>query len=101
LLFSLGTVLIAPYLGQAGLESTYGAASSIVLILGRIYDSAQIVFLVAESTQVGARRFGSLRAVMRRLPEDTSAVDSVSADAGSLSFAVAAGMMLGAMLARG
>lgn len=101
LLFNLGKFLIALYLGKQGLESTYGAASSIVLILVWIYYSAQIVFFGAEFTQVYARRFGSLRAVVRRHSAEASGMDRVSADAGSLSFAIAAGMVLGAMLARG
>jgi membrane protein len=60
LLFSIGKFLIALYLGKQGLESTFGAAASIVLILVWVYYSAQIVFLGAEFTQVYARRFGSL-----------------------------------------
>jgi membrane protein len=100
LLFNLGKFLIALYLGKQGLESTYGAASSIVLILVWIYYSAQIVFFGAEFTQVYARRFGSLRAVAPRRSDDASGMEGVSADAGSLSFAVAAGMVLGALLAR-
>ena len=99
LLFNLGKFLIAIYLSKQGLESTYGAASSIVLILVWIYYSAQIVFLGAEFTQVYARRFGSLRAVARQ-SDDRPEMDSISADAGSLSFAIAAGMVLGALLAR-
>ena len=99
LLFNLGKFLIAFYLGKQGLESTYGAASSIVLILVWIYYSAQIVFLGAEFTQVYARRFGSLRAIVQP-SDDRPGMDSISADAGSLSFAIAAGMVLGALLAR-
>jgi membrane protein len=101
LLFNLGRFLIALYLGKQGLESTYGAASSIVLILVWIYYSAQIVFFGAEFTQVYARRYGSLRAVIPQRPDDVSSLEGVSADAGSLSFAVAAGMVIGALLARG
>ena len=100
LLFNLGKFLIALYLGKQGLESTYGAASSIVLILVWIYYSAQIVFFGAEFTQVYARRFGSLRAIAPRRSATMSDMEGVSADAGSLSFAVAAGMVLGALLAR-
>ncbi len=100
LLFNLGKFLIALYLGKQGLESTYGAASSIVLILVWIYYSAQIVFFGAEFTQVYARRFGSLRAATPQPSENVSGIEGVSADAGSLSFAVAAGMVLGALLAR-
>jgi membrane protein len=62
LLFIIGKYAIAFYLGQQGLESTFGAASSIVLILVWIYYSAQIVFFGAEFTQVYARTHGSLAA---------------------------------------
>lgn len=60
LLFNIGKFLIALYLGKQGLESTFGAAASIVLILVWVYYSAQIVFFGAEFTQVYARHFGSL-----------------------------------------
>lgn len=99
LLFNLGKFLIALYLGKQGLESTYGAASSIVLLLVWIYYSAQILFFGAEFSQVYARRFGSLRNAVRP-PDERLDTDRVSANAGSLSFAVAAGMVLGALLAR-
>jgi len=58
-LFVAGKYAISLYLGQQGLESTFGAASSIVLILVWIYYSAQIVFFGAEFTQVYARQRGS------------------------------------------
>jgi len=58
-LFIAGKFAIAFYLGRQGLESTFGAASSIVLILVWIYYSAQLVFFGAEFTQVYARRRGS------------------------------------------
>lgn len=58
-LFIAGKFAIAFYLGRQGLESTFGAASSIVLILVWIYYSAQIVFFGAEFTQVYARSHGS------------------------------------------
>jgi membrane protein len=61
-LFVAGKYAISLYLGQQGLESTFGAASSIVLILVWIYYSAQIVFFGAEFTQVYARTHGSLAA---------------------------------------
>jgi membrane protein len=60
LLFVVGKYLISVYLGKQGLESSFGAASSIVLILVWIYYSAQIVFFGAEFTQVYARTHGSL-----------------------------------------
>lgn len=58
-LFIVGKYLISLYLGHMGLESTFGAASSYVLILVWIYYSAQILFFGAEFTQVYARRRGS------------------------------------------
>jgi len=59
LLFIIGKFLIAFYVGRQGLESTFGAASSIVLVLIWIYYSAQILFFGAEFTQVYARQRGS------------------------------------------
>jgi membrane protein len=59
LLFSIGRFLIGMYLGRAGVESTYGAAGSLVVLLFWVYYSAQIFFLGAEFTQVYAQTFGS------------------------------------------
>ncbi len=98
-LFNIGKFLIALYLGKQGLESTYGAASSIVLILVWIYYSAQIVFLGAEFTQVYARRFGSHRMSIHD-PQAAGEKPMAVAGIGGLSFALAAGMMIGALLAR-
>jgi membrane protein len=60
-LFNIGRFLIGVYLGYQGMESTYGAAASVVLILVWIYYSAQIVFFGAELTEVYARNYGSHR----------------------------------------
>jgi membrane protein len=64
-LFSIGKVIIALYLGKVGVSSTYGAAGSLVALLVWVYYSAQIFFMGAEFTRVYARRRGShqLRAV--------------------------------------
>jgi membrane protein len=70
-LFVAGKFAISLYLGQQGLESTFGAASSIVLILVWIYYSAQIVFFGAEFAQVYARSRGS-HAAMAHGHRDTS-----------------------------
>jgi membrane protein len=59
-LFELGKFIIGVYLGSRGLESTYGAAASIVILLMWTFYSAQIVLIGAEFTQVYARRLGSL-----------------------------------------
>jgi len=57
-LFDVGRYLIAFYLGESTLASTYGAAGSlIVVLLGAFYTSA-IVFFGAEFTRVYAQRNG-------------------------------------------
>jgi membrane protein len=58
-LFVLGQVALGFYLGLTNFSSTYGAASSIVVLLVWIYYSAQILFFGAEVTQVYARDYGS------------------------------------------
>jgi membrane protein len=60
-LFELGKFVIGLYIGKQGLESTYGAAASIVVVLIWIYYSAQLVLMGAEFTRVYARRYGSRR----------------------------------------
>jgi membrane protein len=56
LLFEAGKFLIGLYIGKQGLESTYGAAASIVIVLIWVYYSAQIVLFGAELTNVRARQ---------------------------------------------
>jgi membrane protein len=58
-LFEIGRFLIGFYIGKQGLESTYGAAASIVVILIWIYYSAQLVLFGAEFTRVYAQRYGA------------------------------------------
>ena len=60
-LFELGKLAIGLYIGKQGLESTYGAAASIVVVLIWVYYSSQIVLMGAEFTNVYAHRYGSLR----------------------------------------
>jgi len=60
-LFEIGKFLIGFYIGKQGLESTFGAASSIVVLLIWVYYSAQIVLFGAEFTYVYATRYGSKR----------------------------------------
>jgi membrane protein len=56
LLFEIGKFLIGLYIGKQGLESTYGAAASIVIVLIWVYYSAQIVLFGAEFTNVHAKQ---------------------------------------------
>jgi membrane protein len=60
-LFTVGKSLIGIYIGRTALDSTYGAAASLVVLLVWIYYSALILFLGAEFTQVYAHRRGSQR----------------------------------------
>jgi membrane protein len=57
-LFEIGKFLIGLYIGKQGLESTYGAAASVVVVLIWVYYSAQIVLLGAELTNVHAKAHG-------------------------------------------
>jgi len=52
--FEIGKFLIGFYIGKQGLESTYGASASIVVVLIWVYYSAQIVLFGAEFTHVRA-----------------------------------------------
>jgi membrane protein len=60
-LFEIGKFLIGLYIGKQGLESTYGAAASIVVVLIWVYYSAQIVLVGAEFTRAYAIRHGGIR----------------------------------------
>lgn len=59
LLFSFGKFLIGLYIGKSGVESSYGAAGALVVLLVWVYYSAQIFLLGAEFTKVYAERHGS------------------------------------------
>jgi membrane protein len=55
-LFEIGKIAIGLYIGKQGLESTFGAAGSIVVVLVWVYYSAQIVLFGAEFTHVHSQR---------------------------------------------
>lgn len=57
-LFEIGRFAIAFYIGKQGLESTYGASASIVIVLIWVYYSAQIVLFGAEFTRARAQQRG-------------------------------------------
>lgn len=59
LLFSIGKFLIGLYIGKSGVESSYGAAGALVVLLLWVYYSAQIFLLGAEFTRVYAQTHGS------------------------------------------
>lgn len=57
-LFEVGKFLIGFYVGKQGLETTFGAAASLVVVLIWVYYSAQIVLLGAEFTRVYSGKHG-------------------------------------------
>ena len=59
LLFTIGKLILALYLGKASFVSTYGAFASIVVLVLWVYYSAQIFFFGAELTKSFANRYGS------------------------------------------
>jgi membrane protein len=54
-LFEIGKLLIGLYIGKQGLESTYGAAASLVVLLIWVYYSSQLVLMGAEFTRIYAK----------------------------------------------
>jgi membrane protein len=59
LLFSIGKLIIGLYLGNGAIGSTFGAASSLVIIMLWAFYSSQIILFSAEFTRLYAMRFGS------------------------------------------
>lgn len=55
-LFEIGRFLISFYIGKQGLDSTYGAAASLVVVLIWVYYSSQIVLFGAEFVKAYATR---------------------------------------------
>lgn len=61
LLFEIGKLAIGFYIGKQGLETTYGAAASIIVVLIWVYYSSQIILLGAEVTHAFAKHQGSIK----------------------------------------
>ncbi len=62
LLFEIGKSAIAFYIGKQGLETTYGAAASIIVVLIWVYYTSQIILMGAEVTYAFAKHHGSIKA---------------------------------------
>jgi membrane protein len=60
ILFEIGKAAIGLYIGKQGLESTYGAAASIVVVLIWVYYTSQIILMGGEVTHSYAKQKGSL-----------------------------------------
>ena len=69
LLFTIGKYLIGFYLGNSSIDSVYGTAGSLVLLLIWVYYSSVIIFLGAEFTYVYSKERGE-----RILPDDHAMV---------------------------
>ena len=67
LFFEIGKAAIGFYIGKQGLESTYGAAASIVVVLIWAYYTSQIILMGAEVTHSYAKHNGSFK---RRDPDE-------------------------------
>jgi membrane protein len=61
LFFEVGKAAIGFYIGKQGLESTYGAAASIVVVLIWVYYTSQLILMGAEITHAYAKHQNSLR----------------------------------------
>jgi membrane protein len=61
LFFEVGKAAIGFYIGKQGLESTYGAAASIVVVLIWVYYTSQIILMGVEITHAYAKHGGSLK----------------------------------------
>jgi membrane protein len=68
-LFEVGKLLIGLYIGKQSLESTYGAAASLVVLLIWIYYSSQIVLMGAEFTRVHAKRYAPHEVTKQPFPK--------------------------------
>lgn len=69
-LFMIGKIVLAFYLGRAGVGSPYGAAGSLIVLLVWVYYSAQIFLFGAEFTHVYSRWAGSVATEGPLLPFD-------------------------------
>jgi len=59
ILFNLGKLLVAVYLRNSNLVSAYGAANSLVAVVGWMYYSAMILYFGAEGAKVYTQMYGS------------------------------------------
>jgi membrane protein len=61
ILFMAGQYLISRYLADSGIESIYGAAGALIIVLVWVYYTAQIFLFGAELAKVYACKHGSMR----------------------------------------
>lgn len=85
-LFEVGKAGIALYIGKSGVNESFAAAGSLVVLLAWVYYAAQIFLLGAEFTKVYANEHGSVAGVKAAAATEAVAkvketgTDAVSAD---------------------
>ena len=86
-LFELGKLAIGLYLGKSGVNESFAAAGSLVVLVAWVYYAAQIFLLGAEFTKVYANEHGSVYGVKAvaateaKAADDAAGIDRVAAGA--------------------
>ena len=76
-LFWVGKFLIALYISHTAVDSSFGAAGTLVIVILWVYYSSQVFFLGAEFTKEYALRHGSRRYERKSLTEMNADYDSL------------------------
>jgi membrane protein len=84
LLFWIGKFAIALYIAHTAVDSTFGAAGALVVLIVWVYYSSQVFFLGAEFTKEYAVSHGSSRRERRTLAEMNASYDELAARADKL-----------------
>lgn len=77
LLFWVGKFAIAIYIAHTAVDSTFGAAGALVVLVVWVYYSSQVFFLGAEFTREYALRHGSARHERRPLTQMNASYDEL------------------------
>jgi membrane protein len=77
LLFWIGKFAIAIYIAHTAVDSTFGAAGALVVLVVWVYYSSQVFFLGAEFTRQFALRHGSRRHERRSLVDMNASYDEL------------------------
>ena len=75
-LFWVGKVLIALYISKTAVDSTFGAAGALVIVILWVYYSSQVFFLGAEFTKEYALRHGSRRNQVLAPPSELAGMNA-------------------------
>jgi membrane protein len=78
LLFELGKLAIGLYLGKSGVNESFAAAGSLVVLVAWVYYAAQIFLLGAEFTKVYANEHGSVSGAKAVAATEASAAEDAA-----------------------